>query len=360
MGKKPIFKPNPNTAVPPRPVDALLSAFDPRADHFAIVTQAVDRHHLRIFDTHTATVKCDFSLEKEKFTCLTWGVMQAEREFGGPKKRRSTTSNPTTQVLALGLHNGSVAIYSLAQGSVVKTLSGSHTAPINDFVFTNDGCRGYSVAEDHHVVEWDVEEGREISNWKADIKSIKKIALSYGETKLLAAGHTIKMWDLDTRTVVKKFTGHASAITSIVFSANDTICASTAEHDRYINIWDCTLSSTNDTEFGNLTALILDTDVTHLAINSSNTILAIAEDGSMGLWQNANSPTSATAQAKNPPAKKRRSTTRPSDAVVRIVSTVDGRTVVPILKAAFVGGDESGTVLIARGSTVKPVFEKVV
>lgn len=78
------------------------------------------------------------------------------------KKRRSTIPISTTQVLALGLHDGSVAIYSLSQGSVVKTLSGSHTMPVSDFVFIADGRRGYSVAEDHYIVEWNVEEAAEI------------------------------------------------------------------------------------------------------------------------------------------------------------------------------------------------------
>ena len=44
----------------------------------------------------------------------------------------------------------------------MKTLAGSHTLPINDFVFNQAGNVGYSVSEDHHVVEWDIEEGREI------------------------------------------------------------------------------------------------------------------------------------------------------------------------------------------------------
>lgn len=65
-------------------------------------------------------------------------------------------------MLALGLQNGSIAIYSPVHGRIVKTLAGSHTLPINDFVFNQAGNVGYSVSEDHHVVEWDIEEGREI------------------------------------------------------------------------------------------------------------------------------------------------------------------------------------------------------
>lgn len=53
-------------------------------------------------------------------------------------------------------------MYSLSHGAIVKKLVGSHTTPITDFVMNKDGSRGYSVAEDNFIVEWDVEEGKEL------------------------------------------------------------------------------------------------------------------------------------------------------------------------------------------------------
>jgi U3 small nucleolar RNA-associated protein 5 len=118
------------------------------------------------------------------------------------KKKRKTSSN-SQKVLALGLQNGSISIYSPAHGRVIKTLTGSHTLPVNDFVFNKAGTVGYSVSEDHHIVEWDIEDGREINKWKADSKSVNKLSLNHSETKLATAGHTINVWDLATKKISK-------------------------------------------------------------------------------------------------------------------------------------------------------------
>ncbi|KAI9288627.1 WD40-repeat-containing domain protein [Umbelopsis sp. AD052] len=354
------FKAKQDTNVAPKAVEALLSAFDsPSNDNFALVTQGIDRHRLRIFDPRSGTIKSDFSSSKEdKFTCLAWGTSRSDVDMSKASKKKRKTSSNSQKVLALGLQNGSIAIYSPVHGRIVKTLAGSHTLPINDFVFNQAGNFGYSVSEDHHVVEWDIEEGREISKWKADSKSIKKLALNHSETKLATAGHTINIWDLATKKISKKFTGHASAITNVLFGANDDICVSIAENDRYVNVWDC--SSQSD-DSGNITALTMDNDIVHVDISSTdNTVLALSEDGITGIWQNASSPTSASAASSGPKSKRKiRSTTRQPDSSIKVVSSDDESSTIPILMTAFMSGSDKDFVIIARGSTIKPAFETV-
>jgi U3 small nucleolar RNA-associated protein 5 len=78
------------------------------------------------------------------------------------------------------------------------------------------------------------------SKWNVGSQMTKlKLALSHDETKLLSAGYNIKMWDLQSKQVLKTFTGHATRIVSTIFSAKDEICVTSAEHDRFINIWRC-------------------------------------------------------------------------------------------------------------------------
>ncbi|CAG8727129.1 2507_t:CDS:2, partial [Dentiscutata heterogama] len=214
-------------------VESLLASFDlPTAEFFALVTQSVDRHRLRVFDPHTGTVNNDFSSDKEdKFTCLSWGKVYDEDLNGKvdappPKKKKKLSSQiqQFSKVIALGLQNGSIAIYSIAHGDIVKTLSGSHKLPINNFIFSKNGKKAYSCAEDTYIVEWDFERGDIISKWKVDSQTTKYIiTLSHDETKLLSAGHTIKLWDLRSKQVLKSFTGHVSIITNIMFSASDDI-----------------------------------------------------------------------------------------------------------------------------------------
>lgn len=252
------------------------------------------------------------------------------------------------------MQSGAIAMYSLSHGAIVKKLAGSHTTPITDFVMNKDGSRGYSVAEDNLIIEWDIEEEKELFKWKADAKNVRRLKLSHDEKKLATAGHTITLWDLNTRTVIKKFTGHASAIKELSFSHQDDVLVSNAEDDRYVNVWD---AQSNNTNSNNLTALTLETNVAHIDFSSTEpSVLAVTDDGLVGIWENASFTTQTTTSNRR---KMMRSMTKEADANIKIVSTVSEDTVIPILAAKFVIDNGGKSVMIARGSSVKPSFEVV-
>ncbi|KAF8944301.1 WD repeat-containing protein 43 [Haplosporangium gracile] len=328
------------------------SSFSPEGAHnYCIITPGADRFRLRVFDTATGNLKNDYE-EKEgdgKWTCVRWGHIT---EVASKKKKGVSIAGSRSPVLALGHTNGQISIYSLAHGLVLHQLSGSHTGKVNDFCFSASGARGFSAGEDGLICEWDISQGAEMNKFRADSKSVKKIQLDHEENMLLTAGHSMKLWDLETREVIKSFTGHASAITNVVFSANDKFLASTAEQDRFINLWDCTRDNQQE---GNITALTLDNTVSHIDISSTNAVLAISEEGTAGLWQNAQT-TSGTSSVSGKASKKKRYTTRACDCLIKIESSRGDRSVIPLLGGVFT---PQGQMILARGSNIKPVFEKV-
>ncbi|KAI7866027.1 WD40-repeat-containing domain protein [Spinellus fusiger] len=368
MGKN-SFKPNPDTSVtvtstaPAASSGILLTSFDTSitADHFALVTHSIDRHRLRIFNVRSGTVNNDHSGEKtEKFTSLTWGNVKDDGALGqitenkANKKRRGITN--VNKVVALGTHAGVVIMYSLVHGAIIKRLSGSHTLPVHDFVLNKAGTRGYSLAQDNYIVEWDVDEEKEIRKWKADVKNAHKLKLSHDETRLATAGHTISLWDLATHTVIKKYTGHASCVTQLNFSHQNDILVSIAEDDRYVNVWDAQLTNDNT---NNLTSLTLENNATQIVFSETETtVLAVSEDGMVGIWQNAGSSTPASASSGSR-RKIIRSMTRPADINIKVVSHQNNDIAIPIIAAQFVVDANGKSVMIARGSSVKPVFEVV-
>ncbi|KAI8387367.1 WD40-repeat-containing domain protein [Blakeslea trispora] len=371
MGKV-THKRNPDTSTVETSANAsenagiVISAFDnsTTADYFALITHGLDRHRLRIFNVRSGTVSNDYSAqEKERITCLTWGYMkdtgdlQASTVQAFKKKKSGVTS--LSRVIGLGMHTGSIGLYSLSHGTIVKTLTGSHTTPITDFVMNKDGSRGYSVAEDNMIIEWDIEEGKEIFKWKTDAKNVRKLKLSHNETKLATAGHTITLWDLKTHTVLKKFTGHASAIKEMAFSHQDDVLVSNAEDDRYVNVWDAQTTNTNS---NNLTALTLETNVTHIDFSTTEpSVLAVTDDGLVGIWENASLIT--TQHNASNRRKMMRSMTKEADANLKLVSTTstsdEQQVVIPILAAKFVTDSGGKSIMIARGSSIKPSFEVV-
>src|SRR6266487_738471 len=79
---------------------------------------------------------------------------------------------------------------------------------------------------------------KSFSKWNVGSQMTKyKLALTHDETKLLSVGHSIKMWDLQSKQILKTFTGHTTRITNIMFSAKDELFITSAERDRFINIW---------------------------------------------------------------------------------------------------------------------------
>ncbi|KAF9115407.1 WD repeat-containing protein 43 [Mortierella sp. AM989] len=332
------------------------SSFSPDGGHnYCIVTPGADHYRLRIFDTATGTIKNDYE-QKEgdgKWTCIRWGSITETGTNGASKKKRgSSLGGSNSPVLALGQTNGHISIYSLAHGRVIHELSGSHTGKVNDFCFSKNATRGFSAGEDGLIIEWDIVQGAEMSKFNAEAKSVKKIQLNHEEDMVLTAGHSMKLWDLETRETIKNFTGHASAITNVVFSANDKFLASTAEQDRFINLWDCTRDNQQE---GNITALTLDNTVSHVDISANNAVLAISEEGTAGLWQNAQNA-SGTSSSSVKANKKKRYTTRACDCSIKVESSRDDKALIPLLTGAFTS---QGQMILARGSTIKPVFEKV-
>ncbi|CAG8481786.1 8108_t:CDS:2 [Ambispora leptoticha] len=336
-------------------------------DYFALVTPSVDRHRLRVFDRITGVLKNDFFSEKEdKFTCLTWGELSSGEEVNDepglsptkPIKNNKPITSNRLKILALGLQNGSIAIYSLSHGKIISNLEGAHTMPINDFVFTRDGKRGFSCSDDLSIVEWNIEERSVVSKWKADSKVIKKLALSHSQSKLITTGYTIQLWDLQSKKVIRNYTGHASLINNIMFTESDNMCISAAEHDRYVNVWDC---QENIKKFliplisGNK-ALIIDSNIMSVSISSKDILLVISEDGIMYLFDNS----TVKNHSSSPDKKKNHSDTHSPTCVVKVLSE-DKKEIIPILSAFFIEkkGNKLPSIVIARGSTVKPIFDIV-
>lgn len=182
---------------------------------------------------------------------------------------------------------------------------------------------------------------------------MRKLKLSHDERKLATAGHVITLWDARERKVIKKFSGHASPIRELAFSRQDDILVSIAEDDRYVNVWDAQSTNTNTTT---LTVLTLEDNATHVDFcGSEPTVLAVAEDGVVGLWRNASSQATPTSRRK-----AARSITRQTDSTVKVVSSKAEDTVIPILSATFVSDNYGQSIMIARGSSVRPSFEAVV
>ncbi|KAI9099254.1 WD40-repeat-containing domain protein [Phlyctochytrium arcticum] len=320
--------------------------------YFAVVSSGVDAFRLRVWDTRTSTLAAEHAAANNvKCTAVAWGKIQGGDDVSEKKKkrRRSTgTSESSQQVVALGLANGEVQLYSLPHGKVIRTLQGAHTAGVSDVTFAQDGTRAFSAGMDGLVVEWDIGTGAELGRFKADGKPIKRVQLNHDGSKLLTAGHAVKLWDTTTREPVKTYPGHASEVIRLCFNADSSRSVSAADDDRHVSVWDTTEKGPSD----HLTSLTMDGVPTTIALSLKGQALALTEEGFVYLWKDTDRAETAAVSKKK---KKHTQLAKTADAVLRIKSASEESKFLPILSATF----SNDKVLIAHGSVIKPVFERV-
>src|SRR4051794_4257664 len=99
-----------------------LSSFSPDGQLFALLTLAVDKHRLRVFDVTNGTVAGEYVLQTSFGTCLQWAKISSTDggRASSPSKKRKRTNDTTVSsnsisVVMLGLGNGTLIFFSPAR-----------------------------------------------------------------------------------------------------------------------------------------------------------------------------------------------------------------------------------------------------
>ncbi|XP_078062152.1 WD repeat-containing protein 43 [Mustelus asterias] len=297
-------------------------------------------------------------------SCLSWAPPRRLRQEGPQtKKRRSedVKGDEELDLLAIGTAVGSILLYSIVKGELQSKLGGGHDSKVNCVRWHPENDCLYSCSDDKHIVEWSVPTGKVKCKWKAEKGSVSCLCLSPDGKMLLSAGRGIKLWDLETKEVYRKFTGHATTISSLTFAtirpSSDSqpfdgttglYFLSGAVHDRLLNVWQ--VRSDGKDKNAVLSFTLTDepiyVDLTTSGDREDPVKLAVVcRDGQMHLFEHI----------LNGYCKKPLSPT----CTVQIATSgrvTDARPV-PILAAAFCSDRQS--ILIAYNNMLHPIIERV-
>ncbi|KAK0056910.1 WD repeat-containing protein 43 [Biomphalaria pfeifferi] len=316
---------------------------------------------LRIFECATATLKQEYSSSSHlssTTSSLTWSRLKKELPPSPNAKRKKLNNTAEEEsyhdelkLLALGTTSGTVYLYSFAKGLLHTQLTGAHTSAVNDICWHFSKPELFTCSEDQTVVQWDLKKGKVRHKWKCDNSGIYSVCLC-SQNKLLTASNSIKLWDLNTRTVLQTFTGHSSPIFTLIpvwSSTNEaSYVLSASLDDRHIQIWYCGDSSKDRDAVASFS---VPDEPVYLSLckpstSSQNVMLSvITRKGFAYIFEHV--------------LNGKKSTPMTSKVTVKAVMSNEQADVkkssVPILASDFI----TKNIIVAYGNPVKPQFERI-
>ncbi|XDV43213.1 hypothetical protein PO909_011730 [Leuciscus waleckii] len=334
---------------------ALPCAFSPKSQQFLALCAQDGR--LRIWNTESKTLQQEYVPSAHlsaACTCVTWGPCRAVQDVPQRKRRKCEAGSAVeqTDLLALGTAAGSVLIYSTLKGDLHCTLDGEHSGPVNSVQWHPEDSVLYSGSDDTHIAEWDLQKGKVSCKWKADRSAVSSLCISPDGKLLLSAGMIIKMWNLETKEVYRKFTGHSTMVTTLCFAttrppdSNGMYFLSGAAHDRLLSVWQV---RSDGKDKNSVVSFTLTDEPQHIDLQTSShkeeamRLAVVCKDGQLHLFEHF----------LNGICKK------PLSPVCSLqVSTMKGDSPVPVpLLGAALCADRQNLKL-AYGHHLQPVIEK--
>jgi len=304
-----ILQPLPPENIP------FLSSFSPDGNLFALVTMAIDKHRIRVFNAVSGRATAEHTIQAGRVSSLTWGnmvfgvdaVLGEARSPNKKRKKRKTEDdtqkgqgNTEVLVVIIGLSDGTILFLSPSHEKVVQTLSQpSSTSAITSLAPSvyNRSLLWTSNA-DSSVQLWDVQKNIIWRSWKNEDRipytslAIRPTNADELQMDLLGAHHQIRLFtdvfvtqeNLSRKPKqIASFTGHASSIKELRWDmATPHRFFSVAEGDRFIYLWETEGALSNERPIASTS---LDSDVRTIGLDMSEplreTLVALSSSGKL-------------------------------------------------------------------------------
>jgi len=206
---------------------------------------------LKIWETTNGNLCHDWTPPvglKSTCSCLCWVNNDTVGKPPKPKKLKKSTissAEPTTYHIVFGTVQGSLLLLNYGLLEVENKLTSEHKEKINDVCYNGSKDTIYSGSNDKYIIEWLYPSMEFKSKWKADKHSVQRLKVSPDGSCILSAGRTIKVWDIDSKQLLQKFTGHPNPVTDLLFAPmtngkafrDECYFLSISEDDQLINAW---------------------------------------------------------------------------------------------------------------------------
>uniref|UniRef100_A0A1B6C6T4 Small-subunit processome Utp12 domain-containing protein n=1 Tax=Clastoptera arizonana TaxID=38151 RepID=A0A1B6C6T4_9HEMI len=196
---------------------------------------------LRIWETSTGNLKQEYIPNlhlTSPCTCMTWLASPNTVISHQPRKKRKSDGGGGGAMVAMGTRCGTVVLYSVAEGKVVSMLQG-HKSAVDCLVWERDTDL-FSCASSELVIQWDFVKKKRKRSFKSGIEQITAMQVRIDRNCLLLASREIKLWDLESVTLIRVYTGHVNFVTSldiIDLPSGESYFITSAQNDRLLKAW---------------------------------------------------------------------------------------------------------------------------
>jgi len=148
---------------------------------------------------------------------------------------------PDRQTLLSGSADGNIRMWNLLSGALLHVFTGPSgwTANVTSFAVSPDGRLLASGSRDKTIKFWNLTTGMMLRPLVGHTDTVWSVAFSPHDGQLLAssgADHTVRLWNLRTGMLIRSFSTQTASVHSVVFSPNGQLLVY-GEGDQNIQFW---------------------------------------------------------------------------------------------------------------------------
>jgi len=210
---------------------------------------------------------------------LQWHLPEGAKSRLGKGTAYHVVYSPNGTLLAVASSIG-IWIHDAQTGQGIDLLIG-HAASVRSVAFSLDGRTLASGSKDNTIRLWDMQTRTLRKTLIGHTGEVSNVAFS-ADGKILASGssdRTICLWNMETDTLLKTLTGHTETVLSVSFSADGKTLAS-ASTDSTMRLWD-----TQSGELRETLPLTHPEEILEMAFSpDGNTLVTWCWDNPIFLW----------------------------------------------------------------------------